>query len=438
MAKKIYDIMPPKVAQKLQAAVKNLEKAPKRRRAPKKSPAVLAVEKLQQKAPISLQKRGFPKKEVLIGGGVVALLLAVYLYGGLARATVEISPVTQTLSFQEKISVDTSYENVNLLKKIIPARLLVEEKQGSQEFPATGSASNDGKATGTIKVYNKVSPATPITLKAGTHFLSDSGKYFISLDRIIIPAMKKSTAGSIDVRVQAEESGTEYNIGASKFSVPKLSGTAYYYSIWAESKSAMTGGYTGSVKKVTRDDIAVAKNVLTQKLLEDAEILLRQKIGPNEVMLDGAISKITVSATADAKEGAAVNTFRESAAVKVSALVFKKEDLQKFAKLDAESKLVEGDVLREESLEASYNSDTIDMQAGILKMNLKVSAVSYQFIDGPALADSLTAKTSNQMQAVVGSQYGAKISAVNIRFWPFWVSKSPKDKHKIKIELIFE
>jgi len=425
--------MPPKVAQKARVAPMVV----KRKRAVKKEAPVFTAEKLQTTS-ATIEKRGFPKKELLIGGGVVALLLAVYLYGALARATVEIAPKTQTLNFQEKISADTSYENVNLLKKIIPARVLTQEKQGSQEFPATGSASNDGKAAGTIKVYNKVSPVTPITLKAGTHFLSDSGKYFISLDRIVIPAAKGNAPGSVDVRVEAEQSGTEYNIGASKFSVPKLSGTAYYYGIWAESKSAMAGGYTGSVKKVSKDDLSGAKDVLTKKLLAEAEALLREKISPDEILLDDAVSKTTVSALADATEGAVAGSFNETASVKVSGLVFKKEDIQKFAKLYAQSKLAEGSALRDELLDASYEVDTVDMQAGVAKMNLKVLGTSYHFIDTHALGGSLTAKNAGQIQAAIEGQYGVEVLTVKTHFWPFWVSKAPKDKNKIKIELIFE
>ena len=99
--------------------------------------------------------------------------------------------------------------------------------------------------------------------------MSDSGKLFVALQKIVIPAAKKSgskiTPGSVQINVQAVEGGTDYNIAPSNFSVPGLKGTAYYYSIYATSTAAMTGGYTGKVKKVTDDDIQGAKDVLTKK-----------------------------------------------------------------------------------------------------------------------------------------------------------------------------
>lgn len=426
--------MPPKVAHKIQHAVKSLDESPvKRRRLAKKIVHVPAPQTHSE----AVVGGGFPKKELLIGGAVIACLLGAYLFGWLGRVTVQIFPMTQTLDFEEKVSTDVSYENVNLLKKIIPARMLIEEKQSSQEFLATGSASNDGKAAGTIIVYNKISPASPLTLKSGTHFLSDGGKYFVSLGRIVVPAMKSGADGSIEVSVQAEESGQEYNIGSSKFSVPGLSGTSYYYSVWAESKTAMGGGYTGDVKKVSKSDIISAKDAIAKKLLEDAESALKNNISSDEILLDGALISNIIEVATGAKEGAIQDKFNATARVKISALVFKKDDVQKFTKLDAQSKLDEESVVLEESLAASYTADSIDVQAGIAKINLKVSGKAHHIIDEHLVADALTQKNAGQIKEIINRQYGAWISSVRVRFWPFWVTKVPRDKNKIKVELVF-
>lgn len=432
MAKKIYDIKPPKVAASIERSVA----APRKKRVVKKAVAAPVVEKVVVPAAYEPERR-FPLREVVIGGVVIALLLGIYGYSSLGSATVSVAPNTEVLSFTEKITADKSYDNVNLLKKIIPARVAVQEKESTQQFLATGSGSNEGKAQGSIRVYNKISPSSPLTLKAGTHFLSDSGKYFVSLDRIVVPAQKSGTAGSVDVKIQAEESGAEYNIGASKFSVPGLSGTSYYYSIWAESKNAMTGGYTGSIKKVTADDISGAKDVLVKKLSDDAQAALRAGVSKDEVLLDGAIQSTVVSASADAKEGAIQNNFNQQAKVRVSALVFKKADVQKFALLDAQSKLPEGKEVLEKTVTVNYEA-AVPSAAGSQTLNLTVSAKTYYYIDASSLADLLVQKTAGQIEDIVNSQYADKISAVNVRFWPFWVHRAPKDKGGIKIDLEFK
>ena len=54
------------------------------------------------------------------------------------------------------------------------------QKENSQEFPATGIASNDGKAVGSIIVYNKLTSAFTIFLS-----VYQQGLYMSDLNREI-------------------------------------------------------------------------------------------------------------------------------------------------------------------------------------------------------------------------------------------------------------
>ncbi len=447
--KKIYDIVPPKVAYKLENVVKAMPVGDKPKKAPKKAvDSFKAPEEPKQSllppqpAPIPElpppQKRRFPWWEIIVGGTVIVLLLCIYLYNKLPKADVEIWPKTDVLSLQETIKADKSAVAVDFENKIIPAQYIEVQQDGQQEFQATGSASNDGKATGTITIYNKISPSSSFTLKIGTHFLSDSGKYFVTLDRVVIPGMSKNTPGSVTVKVQAEESGADYNIGPSKFSAPKLSGTSYYYSIWAESKSAMSGGYTGKVKKVTSDNISGAKDVLTKQLLDKAEESLRSKLSSDDILLDGAMTKNIINASADAKEGAIVDEFKESAKVKISALVFKKQDLQAFAKEDILSQLPNTKKFLESSLDLSYTPQSVDITSGTEMINAQLSAKTYYSIDTLSLLDLLSMKSADQIKQVIDQRYGENISELKVNFWPFWVKSAPRDKNRIKVNLNFE
>ena len=446
MPKKIYDIKPPKAASNGEKVAKlaGAKAAPKRRRVATKKVAA-APEMIHTPTPAAKKEtfprlpgngRPFPLVQTAIGGGVVVLLLlAGYFYLTLGSATIHISPKTDTLSFVETVTADKSYDNVNLLKKVIPARVLTAQKSVTQQFPATGNASNAGQATGTITVYNKITPPAPLSLKTGTHFLSDGGKYFVTLSKIVVPAMKGSTPGSINVNVQAQESGADYNIGPSKFSVPGLSGSSYYYSIYGSSTSAMSGGYTGNVKKVTADDISGAKDVLVKKVSDDLKASLQSQISPDEVLLGRAIAAGTTTASADAKEGAVQQNFNETANVSETALVFKKEDIQKFALLDAQSKLADGKDLVEKTVSMSYDPVSVNTQSGIETITLKVSATEHFVIDASPVINSLVGKSASQIEDVITTQFADKISSVKVNFWPFWVSRAPKDPAKIKVSL---
>ena len=447
MSRKIYDVKPPKVASKVEDAIKSLEASAKKRK--KRQPAFSKKDILESVEPIRTTKsalpqipeayksKRFPMLEILVGGFIILLLIGIYFYNKLPWAEIQVYPRLEPITLSEKITADQSTISVDFKKKIIPVQLLEETKEASQDFPATGTTSNDGKSTGTILVYNKISPAAPLTLKTGTHFLSDSGKYFVTLAKIVIPAMQGKTPGSISVSVQAEQVGPDYNIGPSKFSVPKLSGTPYYYSIWAESIQAITGGHTGQVKKVTQDDLDSAKDVLTQKLLKDAESSLRSKIGQDGVLLDGSLVSNVVDQNSDAKANAVKDSFVESAKVKASALVVSRQDLEDFAKQDILSQVKEGEQLLEKSLDLKYDPDSIDFKKGIEKINLQVSAQIYYSINLNDLVGMAKRKSLDEVKSTANSLYGDKVSDVKIDFWPFWVHKTPNDQNRIKSSLNF-
>ncbi len=448
MAKKIYDIVPPKVKAETAAKILSKEKVKK----PRKKPLVNIVKTSApipqpmidsvMPAPRESSKRKLPIKELSIGGVIILCLLGIYLYNALPKANIQIWPSTETLSFQENITADKSIKSIDVDKKIIPAQYIEIEEEDAQEFLATSIASNDGKASGTIRIFNKISPATTFALKTGTHFLSDSGKYFVTLEKVTIPAAKyekgKLAAGFIDVKAQAEQVGADYNIKASKFSVPKLSGTAYYYTIWAESSDVMAGGYTGQVKKVSKDDIAQAKETLTKKLFDTIENSLKNNLTSDDVLLDNAIVRNIISASTDVKADAIAEKFNESVKVKISALVFKKQDLEKFSKDYIYSKLAQEKTILEKSVTFSYVPKAVNIGEGSVALGLDFSAKVYQDVATNSLMDFVSLKSADQIKETISRLYDNNVSDVKTKLWPFWVSQSPKNKNRIKIELNFE
>lgn len=427
MAKKIYDIIPPKMAHKVEEGIKEF----------------LAGDKSKKKTSRRKREKHFPLKGVLILSGSILLIIAVYLFFKLPKAEIEIWPKTNVLSSEQTIAIDKTADTVDLAGAMIPAQYIEEEKFETQEFPATGNATDEGKAQGTIIIYNKYNPPAPITLKAGTHFLSDSGKYFVILQKVVIPAGKKSgskiTPGSIEVKVEASEGGESHNIGPAKFSVPKLAGTAYYYSVYAESTKAMSGGFASKIKKVTADDIQSAKNALTQKLLSDAENSLKGKISSDLVLLPEAIFSEVVSSQSQAKSGTIADTFNYQAKVKAMALVVKKTDLEKFARDYIVSKMQESETILDKSFTLTYKvNGAIDVKKGTGKVDLDFSSEVYQNIDKNSLSLSLRGKNPAQIDQIIDERLGDQITKIKVKFWPFWVVKSPQKQKAIKIELMFD
>ncbi len=436
MSKKIYDIKPPKIAKQTEDNIKSFVDGDKKNYGKGEN-----GKKHKKNSPRRKDKK-FPVVNIFAGAGVLVVVIAVYLFFKLPKADIEIWPKTDVLSFKQTITADKTVDSNDLTNKIIPAQYLEEEKESSQEFPATGSASNEGKATGTIKIYNKYNPPTAVTLRTGTHFLSDSGKYFVILQKVVVPAVKKqggkTIAGSVSVKVQAAESGPSYNIKSAKFSAPKLSGTSYYYSIYAESIEEMAGGYTGKVKKVTDDDIQQAKDILTKKLLEDAQNSLKGNIFSEYVLLDNAISGETINSSSSVKSGIVTDSFIYKAKVTARALIFKKSDLDKFAKNYIISQMPDSKTLLEKSYNINYNQKSVDIQGGKMVLDVDFSSKIYQNIDKNSLVSLFMGMTASQINDSVDNNFGDQVSKVKINFWPFWVTSAPRNQKVINIELKFE
>jgi len=430
MPNKIYDIKPPKTSKKEEKELEEFLGEEKKKR----KPALIAKTRKEERRSI--------KRPVYVGVLIALLVVCIYLFFKLPKADVIIWPKVDTLSFQQTATADKSVSAVDTAKSVIPAQYFESIKTESQDFPATGNASNEGQASGTITIYNKSDPLEPLSLRSGTHFMSDSGKLFVSSQKVVIPAAKKSGSkiipGSIQVKIQAVEGGTDYNIPPSNFSVPGLKGTSYYYSVYGVSSSAMTGGYAGKVKKVTDDDIQRAKDVLTKKTTSDAISDLKSQISSDYLLLDNAIVSNVASASTQTKSGTVASNFFYQATVKASALAFKKSDIDQLAKQYMLSQLPNGKTLLDSNFKNDYSASKINISEGKATLDLNLSSGVYESIDKNSLALSLMGENSDQIKATINNTLDGNISQVKINFWPFWVSSAPNNQEAIHIQLEFQ
>jgi len=446
--KKIYDVKPPRLTPKVEKKIKEFvaEGKTKKSRARKQARVSKPQQQIQpqfaQPQERSVRRKRPAWASISIGMLLILIIVCVYLFFKLPKADITIWPKVDTLSFQQTITADKASATVDLAGDVVPAQYFQATKTNSQDFPATGNASNEGRATGNIIIYNKYDPPTPLTLKAGTHFMSDSGKLFITFQRVVIPAAKKSgskiTPGSVQIEVQAVEGGTDYNIAPANFSVPGLKGTAYYYSIYAVSADVMSGGYSGKVKKVTADDIQQAEDTLTSQTTSDAIFSLKNQISSDYILLDNAMLSDVTDASTQTESGTVAENFNYQVSVTASALAFKKSDMEQFARNYVVSQIPEGKTLLDNSLAINYSASKIDISGGKATLNLDFSVGVYGAIDKNSLALSLLGKNLEQVQQTVDSTFGDRVSNTQTDLWPFWVRSVPKKQKAITIDLKFQ
>ncbi len=227
----------------------------------------------------SASKRRFPW--LMIGGiGVAGLVVVILLLSFVfAGASITVSPRHQD-AFINGDFIATQ-ENVPGQLQFKTAAV---EKTTSKEVPATKSEDVAERATGKITIYNNFDDK-PQRLITNTRFETEDGKIFRIRDSLTVPGRTMGSdgtavPGSIEATVTADQPGTTYNVGPSKFTIPGFEGTPRYEGFYANSKEPMTGGFEGKRNTIDDTQLSNIQNELETSLKTD---LIAQAGQPGQV-----------------------------------------------------------------------------------------------------------------------------------------------------------
>jgi len=392
--------------------------------------------------PVHKKRSSFSLRKFFIVSISLSLAgVTVFSYFNFTKAEIRIWPKTQFLEFREKITADIKFNQndpaLYMEKRMIPARLVEEEKNGSQQFPSTGKFLKEIKAKGQIRLFNSYSTASQ-TLVASTRFISSEGRLFKSLEKVTIPGAKydskgKLQAGYVDVEAEASEAGDDYNIAPSTFSIPGFVGTAKYTAFYGKSFSPMAGGFKGEVPQVTQGDLDRAKATLTAKILEDSKSSIRNKIDKDYILLNEALKEEVIEASSLVPAGSQADSFNYQIKIKIKALVFKKSDLENFAKEFILLNAPEGKVVDEKSMKINYSQSGVNFDSGEINLDFDFSANVYRDINERDIKEVLKGKSVKEANFILEAQ--PEISKIEIKFWPLPLSKIPSSIEQIKIKL---
>ncbi|KPJ71425.1 hypothetical protein AMJ50_02195 [Parcubacteria bacterium DG_74_3] len=418
MARKILDILPPK---KLEAEKKEIFLPENRRQ------------------PLSKRSAFYSKKPLLLILISILLLVGVFCYFALPKAEVEIGPETELKTSEVEVVIDKTVKAPDFLNKIIPGKVIEAEKTVLLEFLSSGKTLEETKAEGIIQVYNAYS-TSPQTFRVQTRFISADGKLFRSTERITVPGGRYEgenlVPGFLDVKVMADQSGEEFNIGPSTFSIPGLVGTPLYTYFYGKSFQPMSGGSKKEVAQITQEDFEKAIGEVIKKAKEELRILLNEKTPLNFILLEDAIKTDILETTSSSQSKEKIEKFTVQAKVKSTALVFKLKDLEDFALQLILLKVPENKTLYQESLKKSYSPRVVDLESGKMTLFCEVAAKIYPRIDENNLKLALKGKSLVEAQLFLENH--PYIIKATVRLWPFWVKKIPQKEEKIELRLLVD
>lgn len=366
---------------------------------------------------------------------VSVIITASSFYFILPSAKVEVVSKKDKLNFDFTVSVDKNISQISGDK--IPGQLVQIEKTLKREFSATGKKTAAAqKAKGIITVYNAFG-TSPQSLIATTRFLSSSGKLFRLDESIVVPAAKiengKIIPSSIDAKVTADQSGEEYNIGPSDFTIPGFQGGPKYAGFYGKSKSEMTGGSTGGSQTASTDDAEKAKEELTNELKEQLHDELLTKIPSDLKFLEDAQEESVSFSVVSLENNGNSGKFEARAKMTLKALLFKESDLNIWLDQNMNLKVPENFILVTDTRNVIYSRPDLKLIQGVMSLPFNVEQQIIGKIDEKSLKSLLAGKDKEEIRGVITQEPG--IESAVVTFWPFWVSKAPVSTNKIKITI---
>ncbi|NQU82627.1 MAG: hypothetical protein HQ539_01635 [Parcubacteria group bacterium] len=383
----------------------------------------------------------FPGLIYVLAGLIVVSAVIFVVFTLKSKLTLTLYFAQEELVITDEIEVNTIQTEVDTESKIIPGRFFELEKEKWEIFPATGKSDANQKSEGIVKVYNSHNPTRPVILVAQTRLLSSgAGKIYRAQEKIYLPPATIKSGKVIpsvtDIKVIAQEAGEDYNIEPATFSVPGLAGSALYYTIWAESEESMKGGSKEEVLQITDDDLRDAKLALTKILENSSTEFLKKKIPTGFILDDGAIIEEDIETTCFKEAGVISPDFNCYGKIKTKGLAFKTEDLKNVVLSLIELIKPSSKELRDESLETSFSPNGAVLKAGKMILSVSSKASVFEQINEDVLFYQIYGKNAEQVRVAILDNF-PQIEKIELKFWPFWMKKAPKDIEKIKINLTF-
>jgi hypothetical protein len=408
MARKIFDIVPPKKEKSFFIAKKR-----------KESP--------------SLPKIVFPRfpKKGFLFLFLISFFIVVFAFSfKFSRVQIKIWPEVEELSFVENVTFDTRSENIDLDKKIIPGKFFESEEIFSNIFSSTGKVLK--KAEGTIRLFNEYTTQNEVW-KEGTRFVSSDGKLFKSKDKIVVPGAKikngKIEASFVDVPVIAAEGGSEYNIGPTEFSILAFKGSPRYFKYYGKSFEPMKGG--GTFPQVLKEDLERAENELINIARQRAKEILEKKAESNLSFFDDLIEISVLEKNSSAKEGDEVEKFEFKIKTKIKTIVVSNDNLKNFAKEYLNKKIPKDKEFYLPSLQIGFKGDVKKFELGKATLQMKISAKVYPKLETLSLKKALAGKNLTEAKFFLLNQ--KEILKSKIEVYPFWIKNIPDDLNRIEI-----
>lgn len=375
------------------------------------------------------------RKRLIFGGLALVALIALWYVAWFVMPTAQVTVKTRTsdIDLSLDLRLDTVAKTVDAEELVVPAKLQQQEKDNTQQVPATGTENKGEKASGSVTMTASVcgTPATPQDVPAGSG-ISAGAQTFITQATASFE-VKKIESGCIrfeadPVPVVAQKGGAAYNVNDASFAVANRQDVA--------ATGTTAGGTDNTVKVIQQADIDAAKEKLSSPADRDAaKQALRkalQDLGYLAVQTSfhtGSEEPVTSAKVGDEAEAVTV-----SQTVTYSMYGVKKADLRKIIEAEAADKI---DKSRQSIIDDGIDKARFGIESPAatpqLTTTMNATAVAGPQIDVEQVKQDMVGKKSGVVRDEIKANPG--VEDVEVTYKPFWVTKAPKPE---KTTVVFE
>ena len=376
----------------------------------------------------------------------------IVIYVALPGATILIEPTSDVVTKGINVELETNpSDEVSLQSYSVEAS--VEE---TITHSASGVENQGSNASGTITIINTSGVERPLI--ASTRFQTDTGLVFRLQADVTVPSGTVENPGKIDVQVLADEVdasglpvGELGNIGPSHFFLPGLREDSRS-ELYGESSTAMSGGTSQVITRVTEEDLLAAEAKLTEKLNEVILAELRKEVlslgnskGLNLKLLEdeSALEFGTVSVDLPyALVGQEMSSFEVTGSLSAEGASYDSDAL--YSLLKAEILSVETPGKQVVSIDENSMFITVleaNPSSNSYKITAQIQGVEEYEIDpdleGGAeltqkIIEHIAGKSVEEAESYI--QNLPEVNKVEIKIWPVWSPKIPSLPDNIKIK----
>lgn len=376
---------------------------------------------------------------IFVSVGVIAIALSL-MY---SKAVVTITPKTANFQINQKVNAK---KNPSLRE--LQYSIIVATSTQTQTVNATKGPLIQTKAKGTVTLYN-FNSTTPQKILAGTRLSDSNNLVYRTTSTVIIPGMKnlsdKKNPGSISLSVIADKPGSEFNKINSTAEVLKIiayKGSTKYDTIYAKTKTDLTGGYSGNKLTVSPKDEKQAVESLKSSLKAILEDKIKESV-PTEDILYPKLSSIEYSVLPLESQKADSNSTEKTVQTQINvqgvirAVVFDTDQMFKYLaqeqveRFPSSSYTVKG--VKELNVSIDNIKDFSPKKENTLVLNVDGKLSMTGTFSEDNLKSELVGKKLKESNSIFAKY--PSISSAYALITPFWMRSFPNSKEKIILNI---